>query len=334
LPNGAKVGVKKRVGLVVAFAALGEAERQSVVTAWDCAAKLAGYWTPEFLALGLDPISARAADVDVLVYLGESSRFDGVVGEASRELPIVLVKSTVDELLKHAAGTPPRYRMCAGISGISRALASTAPDAPTLDWKAIPWPSSVASLTLLEKAEQSYVNISVESFREAAEDRGRPWQTSLPDHGGAFSVFLTMHDPAAAILAHTALTLWPQCTVLAADGMVSERAPDGQNWPARLVRVRHWSPQIKSASNLNFRKAMGRTPLSDFDSAGMVFGTMHFLDRAFSGGADPSGLHLAGRHTGPLGLMQFTASGRPYPETLVILRGGQLKIVANKDVPR
>src|SRR5450759_1113664 len=131
--------------------------------------------------------------------------------------------------------------------------------------------------------------------------RGIPWRTVFPPDGSSFSVFLTLHDPAAATLAAGALDRWAGCTVLAADGMVAMRAPNGEPWSDRLIRVRHWSPRIRSASNGLFRTALDGRPLPDFDSAGMLFGTMAFLDRALATGVRPHRLEDASAQWGPLG---------------------------------
>jgi len=316
-----------RVGLVVAFANLGEGERRAAETAWERAVACAEHWRPAFAAYGLTPVTEQARDADILVYLGESSRFEGVAGEASRATPVVFVKSTVEELLARPSGYAPRYRMCTGVRGIARALASVAPPGPTVDWKTLPWPQDVARWTALEDAEMSYVNASIAAFRQAAEARGMAWTTGLPARDEPFSVFLTMHDPGAAILAETALRLWPRCTVLAADGMVSTRAPSGEPWPARLLRVRHWVEGADSESTRAFRARMGGRPLPDFDSAGMLFGTLYFLDRAFGAGGLPGALEDAGDHPGPLGSVRMTASGRPDPERIVVLAGERFRIV-------
>lgn len=318
---------KVRVGLVVAFAALGEGERRAAETAWACAVAGAQNWTPAFEAYGLDPVTEQAQTADVLVYLGESSRFQGVAGEASQSVPVVFVKSTVEELLHRPPNAAPRYRMCTGVKGVARALASVAPSGPTVDWKALPWPESVVRLTELDKAEESYVRISVGAFREAAEERGIPWTAEVPAGEQPFSVFLTMHDPAAAKLADAALRLWPNCTVLAADGMVSTASPTGKPWPDRLARVRHWATQSQSESTEAFRELLRGKSLPDFDSAGMLFGTLYFLDHAFGAGAAPSRLESAGEQPGPLGPVTMTASGRPQPERVVIFQGDQVKVV-------
>jgi hypothetical protein len=311
-----------RVGLVVAFAALGEVEETAVRQAWQCAVEKATEWTPAFLAFGLESVTAKSKNADILVYLGESSRFEQVAGEASRETPVVFVKSTIEELLDRPAGGAPRYRMCTGVKGIARALASVAPMVPTVDWETVAWPDSVVDMTELERTEQSYVEASIAAFRDAARQRGIPWRQSVPADG-RFSVFLTMHDPTAAALAEAALNLWPEATVLAADGMVSTRAPSGQPWPQRLIRVRHWTPRIESESNRQYRSGMGGQPLPDFDSAGMVFGTMCFLDHAFAAGGSTTSLESAGRHPGPQGPVQMTGSGHPLPERIVVLSGDE-----------
>jgi hypothetical protein len=315
-----------RVGLVVAFAALGELEEHATRLAWSCAVDCATHWEPAFSAFGLESVTAPAQGADILVYLGESSRFQDVAGEASQETPVVFVKSTVEDLLVRAAGAAPRYRMCTGVTGIAQALASVTPMAPSVNWQTLPWPESVASLTHLDPAELSYVNASVGAFREACARRGIPWLEGLPEHG-AFSVFLTMHDPAAAVLSDTALRLWPESTVLAADGMVSTRAPGGTPWPEQLIRVRHWSPQGRSDCNRRFRKALRDESLPDFDSAGMLFGTMCFLNAAFASGGQPARLDAAGRHPGPLGPVGMTPVGRPQPERIIVLRGEQSSVV-------
>jgi len=323
-------GRKARVGLAVAFAALGDTERNAIEVAWRCSVAVATEWEPSFVAFGLEPVTSQARAADILVYLGESSRFAAVAAEAAAQLPVVFIKSTVEELLEHAPDAPPRYRMCTGVKGIARALAQVAPGSTVADWEALPWPESVASLTHLGAAERSYVDASVAAFREAAVERKLRWEADLPVEqtpGQPFAVFLTMHDPAASILAATALRLWPQCTVLAADGMVATRSPSGEPWPERLLRVRHWSSRSRSESNRLFRQAMHHKGVPDFDSAGMLFGTMRFLEGAFAAGARPADLHLAGRHPGPLGPMSMTSSGRPHPERLVVFQGERIQVV-------
>lgn len=316
-----------RVGLVVAFANLGEGERQAAKVAWECAVAWAEHWRPAFAAYGLDSVAERAQQSDILVYLGESSRFERVAGEASRHVPVVFVKSTVEGLLNRPEGYAPRYRMCTGVNGIARALASMAPPGPTVDWLTLPWPEDVVRWMHLDQAEASYVRASLGAFREAAEARGIPWTTSLPPQGEAFSVFLTMHDPGAAILADTALRLWSHCTVLAADGMVSTSAPDGSPWSSRVLRVRHWVPGVESESNRAFRQQMQGDPIPDYDSAGMLFGTLYFLDHAFAAGASPCSLEKAGEQLGPLGPLRMTPSGKPDPERVIVLAGEEAHVV-------
>lgn len=315
------------VGLVVAFVSLAHDEQRAVERAWSCAATIGTSWEPVFEAFGLKPIVGDMQGVDMLIYLGESSRFEEVTGEVAQRVPVIFVKSTVEELLDQPPGAAPRYRMCAGVKGIAQALASIAPLAPTVDWQTVPWHESVAGLTELDEAEHAFVDISIRAFCEAARQRGIRWVTGLPPGGQPFSVFLPMHDPTAAMLANIALRRWPQCTVLAGDGMVTTRTPDGTRWPSRLIRVRHWSPRIRSTSNRLFRKAMGDEPLPDFDSSGMLFGTMCFLDRALAGGAMSERLEAAGIHPGPLGPMRMTPSGRPQPQRLVIVRGHQIRVL-------
>lgn len=316
-----------QLGLVVAFANLGEGEWQAAKVAWECALGCAQHWRPAFASFGLNSIANLARAADALVYLGESSRFQRVAGEASRHVPVVFVKSTVEGLLDRPKGYAPRYRMCTGVNGIARALAAMAPPGPSVHWTTLPWPEDVAHWTHLDDAEASYVRASVDAFQEAAEARGIPWVSGLPPQGQPFSVFLTMHDPGAAILADTALRLWSRCTVLAADGMVSTSAPDGTPWPPRILRVRHWVGSVDSESNRAFRDQMCGEPAPDFDSAGMLFGTLYFLDRAFGTGAPPTALEAAGTQAGPLGPMQMTPSGRPAPERVIVLAGGQAHVV-------
>jgi len=311
---------------VVAFAALGETERKAIQIAWTCAMAIARHWQPAFVAYGLDSVTRQAQNADLLVYLGESSRFAGVAGEASREVPVLLIKSTVEELLTPGPGFAPRTRVCTGVKGIAQALAQVAPAVPSVDWKSLPWPEAVSGSLEPDPAECSYVAISSEAFRQAVENRGIAWLSGLPAGGGPFTLFLTMHDPAAATLADTALRCWPQCTVLASDGMVSMHAPGGTPWPDRLLRVRHWSARSRSSANLLFRQTLS-APLPDYDSAGMLFGAMGLLDGAFAKGMPPTALHLAGRQPGPLGLTQLTASGHPEPERIVVFCGKSMQVV-------
>ncbi|MDZ7295569.1 MAG: hypothetical protein ONB14_09140 [candidate division KSB1 bacterium] len=316
-----------RVGLVVAFANISEGERHAAEVAWECAVACAGHWKPAFVAYGLDSVTERAREADIVVYLGESSRFERVAGEASRHVPVVFVKSTVERLLERPEGYAPRYRMCTGVNGIARALASMAPPGPSVEWTTLPWPEDVVRWTHLDQAEASYVQASVDAFREAAEARGIPWSAGLPPQGEPFSVFLTMHDPGAAILANTALRLWSHCTVLAADGMVSTSAPDGTPWPPRVLRVRHWVASVESESNRAFRQQMRSDPIPDYDSAGMLFGTLYFLDHAFAAGASPCSLEEAGEQPGPLGTLRMTPSGKPDPERVIVLAGEEAHVV-------
>lgn len=325
--RGISSAKRVRVGLVVAFASLTHDEQCAVERAWSCAAMTTTCWEPAFEAFGLGPLGKDTQRADILIYLGESSRFEEVAGKGAQRIPVVFVKSTVERLLDHAPGAAPRYRMCAGVKGVAQALALIAPLAPTVDWKTLPWPESVVGLTELGEAEHAFVNISIGAFCEAARQRGIRWVTGLPPRGQPFSVFLPMHDPVAAMLANIALCGWPQCTVLAGDGMVATRTPDGTRWPSRVIRVRHWSPRIRSTSNWLFRKAMGDKPLPDFDSSGMLFGTMCFLDSALAAAAAPGRLEAAGGHPGSLGPMCMTPSGRPQPQRLVMVRGQRTRVL-------
>jgi hypothetical protein len=312
------------VGLVVTFAAITKAEEHAVKIAWDCAARGATAWMPAFATFGLEPLAADARGADLIVYLGESSRFQSVLGDATQNVPVVLVKSTIEELLDRPVGAAMRYRMCTGVNGIAQALAAVAPRVPTVDWQTLPWPAAAAHL-MLDEAERRYVTRSMNAFREAAQARGIPWVDHLKGDQ-PFSVFLTMHDPLAARLADAALKTWPECTVLAADGMSAMHAPDGASWSERLVRVRHWSPHSRSASNRLFRATAGE-PLPDLDSPGMVFGTLCFLDGVFAAGAAPGRLEDAGQQTGPLGPMRMTASGHPEPERIIVFQGSKMRVV-------
>jgi len=316
---------RRAVGLSVAFAALTGEERRGIEAAWRCAVGRARAWKPAFAAFGVTRLPASLPQPDILVYLGESSRFDTIAGALARQVPVVFVKSTVEELLDRVPGAPSRYRMSTGVRGIAGALASAAPRAATVDWASLPWPEGCASFLGLDEAEARYVDKSLTAFRQAGSARGLPWRTALP-RGRPFSVFLTMHDPAAATLATVACRRWPRCTVLAADGMVSTLTAEGGAWPARVVRVRHWSPRIRSRSNRMFRAAL-RVALPDYDSAGMLFGTLLFLDSALQAGARPDRLEDAGRQPGPLGPMRMTASGRPQPERLVLFQGARARTV-------
>lgn len=315
-----------RLGLVVAFAELGETEREAVETAWASAKADAKHWKPQGVSYGLDTIGDEMVQSDLLVYLGESSRFTSVVRPALETTPVLLVKSTVAELLDRPPQEAPRYRMCTSVEGIASTLANLAPLAPSLEWDTLPWPDSVRHFIDLDSGERSFVETSVDAFRRAAETRGISWETGLPAEDQAFSVFLTMHDPAASHLADVALTRWPQCTVLAADGMVATRRPDGEPWPDRVVRVRHWAATVDSACNRAFAEVAGE-PLPDFDSAGMLFGAFYFLENAFAADGTPDGLELVGRHPGPLGPMRLTASGRPEPERLLVFEGEESRVV-------
>lgn len=323
----------KRVGLAVVFASLGEAEHQAVELAWQAACRTARHWQPAFIQYGIQPLTASPADVDVLVYLGESSRFDTVAGELTRSVPVVLVKSTVEELMELSSGAARRYRMSTGVDGIGGALAHVAPQAPSVEWTGLPWPEALRPLLHLDEAEARYVNKSIQAFRQTAAQRGIAWQSELLDGGQPFSVFLTMHDPAAARLAEAALELWPQCTVLTADGMVSTVAPSGQPWPERMLRVRHWSPEADSTANRIFHDALQGAALPDFDSPGMTFGTLVYLEHALAAGALPTALEEAGDQPGPLGDMRMLASGKCRPERLIVFRGGERMVVevASKD---
>jgi hypothetical protein len=312
------VTVRRRVGLAVAFAALGADERRAIATAWRAAVSAATSWTPAFDVDGTDPLEAAARRADLLVYLGESSRFDPVAGAFAASRPVILVKSTVERLLVRSAGAPPRWRVCAGIDGIARLLAGQAPPGPTVDWTRLPWPRDFGDVIRLEPAEQGYVDDSLGAFRDAARRRGIAWRSGLPPNRQPFTVFLTMHDPLAARLAAAALARWPQCTVLTADGMVSDRAPDGSPWPARLWRLRHWSPRSRSLANELFRVAIGRRALPDFDTAGLLFGTLAWLDRAFAEHVPPDALDRAPAGPGPLGPLRLNPDGTPHPARLIV----------------
>ncbi len=316
-----------RVGLAVVFAALGEAERAAVDQAWACAAQTAQHWAPAFIKYGIQPLEASPEEVDILVYLGESSRFDRVAGELTRHVPVVLVKSTVEELMDVPPGCARRYRMSTGVDGIASGLAQSAPQAPSVEWTALPWPEELKGCLQLDAAEAGYVAKSQASFRKTVEKRGLAWLEGPPADGAPFSLFLTMHDPTAARLAEAALGLWPQCTVLTADGMVSTVAPSGKPWPERMIRVRHWSPLVGSPSNRFFAQALQGAPLPDFDSPGMAFGALVFLEYAFAQGAAPEALELAGQQPGPLGPMRLTPSGKTSPERLIIFRGQAYSIL-------
>lgn len=316
-----------RVGLAVVFAALNEAEHAAVDLAWSAAGQLARHWQPAFIQYGIQPLKAEPEDVDLLVYLGESSRFDRVAGELASRVPVVLIKSTVEELMEYPAGSAMRYRMSTGVNGIASGLAQAAPLAPSVDWTTLPWPDPLKVHLHLDEAEERYVQKSLHAFQVAVKKRGISWVTGLPAGNIPFSVFLTMHDPAAATLAQAALQLWPQATVLAADGMVSTCAPDGTPWPERLIRVRHWSADAHSESNRVFTQCLHGSALPDFDSPGMTFGALFFLEQAFNAGADPSRLDLAGEHPGPLGPMRFNEHGKSVPERLIVFRGDQHSVL-------
>lgn len=315
-----------RVGLAVVFAAPGEEEEKSIAAAWDAAGRMEKSWQPAFSIFGIDPLPAGSEDIDILVYLGESSRFERVAGSLSQKVPVIFVKSTVEELLDRPLASARRYRMSTGVNGIARALAGAAPLAPSVKWTSLPWPDDLLPLVRLDEAEQRYVNKSLDAFRSAVKERGLAWLEGMPEDGKPFSVFLTMHDPAAAKLAEAALNLWPQCTVLTADGMVSTVSPSGTPWPERMVRVRHWSPLAASRSNDLFSLALNGGSLPDFDSPGMMFGTLVFLDHAFRAGAKADHLEDAGPQPGPDGMMKMTASGKSNPERLILFRGDKMEI--------
>lgn len=314
---------KARIGLVVAFAALSPQEDAAVHLTWAAAHAAARHWEPAGLWSGLEPLPAAAESADLLVYLGESSRFSQVAGTAAAQVPVVLVKSTVEALLERPFGAAPRYRMCTGVDGIAQALAKVAPEVPSVDWQGVPWTQPVH----LDDAEAGYVANSAAAFKKAMLGRGLPWLEGIPAGGAPFSVFLTMHDPSAANLAAFALHKWQQCTVLAADGMVATSMPNGEPWPDRLLRVRHWTMQVPSDANQAFTGALNGQTAPDFDSAGMVFGTMNYLDAVCGSGGSLARLEDAGRWAGPLGLMAMTASGRPDPERIVVWRGAHPEVV-------
>lgn len=317
---------KPKIGLAVVFAALSAEEHTAVEQIWDCACKQAKHWQPAFIRYGLEPLTDKFSNIDLLVYLGESSRFDSVAASLNQHVPVVLVKSTIEELMNTPAGSARRYRMSTVVDGIAQALAAASPPIPSVDWKTLPWPAEMASLLTLHPAEQGYVDKSILAFRKAVEERGLSWLEGLPASGQPFSVFLTMHDPTAAQLAGTALKLWPQATVIAADGMTSTHAPDGHPWPERLIRIRHWSPRSRSASNRALQSALQSGSAPDFDSPGMLFGTLNFLDHAFKQGTAPGQLENAGQQPGPLGPMRMTSEGRAHPERVVLLRGQKISI--------
>jgi hypothetical protein len=323
--NDPQKPARARIGVSVTFAALGDVERQAVEDALRCACTAAEHWELAFASYGLKPIDEHTPNVDLLVYLGESSRFESVAGAIAGHVPVVFVKSTVENLLDRPTGAARRYRMSTGVLGIAQALAAAAPFVNSVDWTTLPWPPELAERVHLDPAERGYVEISLRTFREAAERRGITWHNGLPPGGQPFSVFLTMHDPGAALLADYALRTWPQCTVIAADGMSSTTAPDGNPWPWRLIRVRHWTALSRSSSNRRYRGVLGK-PLPDIDSPGMLFGTLFLLDGLLGAGADPSRLEEGGRCFGPLGPMQMTASGHPSPERVIIVRGRQWKV--------
>ena len=317
---------RTRIGVAVTFAALSQVEHLAVEESLRRACSLAENWELAFVNYGLKPIDSSTSTPDLLVYLGESSRFENVAGQIAQRVPVVFVKSTVEELLIRPAGGPMRYRMSTGVFGIAQALAGSAPLVPTVDWTSLPWPAALAQYLHLDPGEQSYVTISIDTFRQAAAQRGIQWQHGLPANGQPFSIFLTMHDPAAASLADYALRTWPQCTVIAADGMSSTAAPNGSPWPDRLIRVRHWTALSRSQSNLLYRSALGAS-LPDIDSPGMLFGTLHLLDTLLGAGAQPESLEKGGRKPGPLGLMRMTTSGHPDPERVIIFRGHKWNVI-------
>jgi hypothetical protein len=122
---------RTRIGVAVTFAALGDVERQAVEEALRCAVSSAGNWELVFANYGLTPIAGAMPGVDLLVYLGESSRFESVAGALAQRVPVVFIKSTVESLLDRPAGSAMRYRMSTGVLGIAQALAQAAPLAPT-----------------------------------------------------------------------------------------------------------------------------------------------------------------------------------------------------------
>lgn len=316
-----------RVGLAVVFAALGDEEGAAIRQAWNAAAAEATAWRPAFSAFGVRRLSP-AAPPDLLVYLGESSRFEGTAGRLARRGPVLLIKSTLPHLLRRPAATAPRrYRMCTDVAGIATALALAAPRVPTVDWTTLPWPGALGAVTELEEAEARYAAASIGAFRRAAWQRGIAWRRGLPPARRRFSVFLTMHDPLAARLASAALRAWPQCTVIAADGMVAARQPDGRAWPERLIRVRHWSARLRTRAASTSSRAGQIAGIPDFDSAGMLIGALRAVDAAVARGFAASELHRAGSLPGPLGPFQFTRAGRPRPERVVIVRGAVPRVV-------
>ena len=67
-----------------------------------------------------------------------------------------------------------------------------------------------------------------------------------------------------------------------------------------------------------FRSAIGGAKLPDFDTAGLLFGTLAWLDSAFSRGVAPDALERAPAGPGPLGSLRFAADGKPRPERLIV----------------
>ena len=313
------------MALVVSFSALGQAEASSIA---GVIAGMQGMLTDaviEKVYFTIDEITDLDG-VDLVVYLGESSRFETTLGENRSRVPVVFVKSTMDHLMKREASDAPRYRMCMGVADIVTALARIAPLKACVDPADLDWGPAAGHITGMDAAERFFVSESIAAFRETYESLGGRWAREVPENG-EFLVFLPMHDPAASALAEIAIEKWPGCTVLAGDGMTQMTMAEGEPWPANVMRVRHWSAGFDSPCNrrlMELAEAEGIAQCIDFDSCGMLFGAVMAAEQAYV----QNGRDLARTpFDGPLGEACFGSGGEIEPGRLVAMKGEELSVV-------
>lgn len=311
----------KHICIVIGFLDMAAEERTAIDIAIKAALNHLVHSCISHVHIGVSPLKIDKK-TDVIIYLGESSRYHTIIQAYEHVIPSVLVKSTMNHLLSESASKTPKYRMCATLTELIRGLVKNNEMSQYVDFRIMDWGEMTDDISAMDNAEKTFVDNSLDTLQAIILENSLTWLTQVPNND--FCLFLPMHEPLVSRMAAYAIGKWPRAHVFSGDGMTSTHRPNGESWGPRLKFIRHWSSQLNTP-DVKKIEPFCQSPIPDSDSLGLLFNTILSIDSLACYDLKKLNGHW---FQGPFVQSRFNDNGEITPKKAVVIHQENARLVS------